>query len=171
MKRLILLRHAKSQIGNPGQADRQRTLNERGVRDAQAMAAALAAHGPQPERILCSSSRRTRDTLAALLPQLNANTEITITDALYDGGPEAYVEAIRNRGGDAGVLLVIGHNPGLQHFVLRLAGAGSDESVFTKIEAKFATAALARFTLDGDWANLDYGGARLTHYLRPKDLG
>ncbi|TGR36793.1 histidine phosphatase family protein, partial [Mesorhizobium sp. M8A.F.Ca.ET.198.01.1.1] len=46
-----------------------------------------------------------------------------------------------------------------------------DESVFKKIEEKFPTAALARFTAKGDWANLDFGGARLTHFVRPKDLG
>jgi phosphohistidine phosphatase len=67
-------------------------------------------------------------------------------------------------------LLVIGHNPGLQQFALRLAGAGSDESVFKKIEAKFPTAALARFTVEDDWPELDFGGARLTHCVRPKDL-
>ena len=68
-------------------------------------------------------------------------------------------------------LIVVGHNPGLQHFALRLAGAGSDANVFKKIEAKFPTAALARFTVEGDWANLDFGGARLTHCTQAEGSG
>jgi phosphohistidine phosphatase len=90
-------------------------------------------------------------------------------EELYEAAPATILARVRQV--KATTLLVIGHNPGLQHFALRLAGAGSDESVFKKIEAKFPTAALARFTLDGDWADLAFGSARLTHCLRPKDLG
>ena len=90
-------------------------------------------------------------------------------EGLYEAAAGAILARVRQA--KATSLLVIGHNPGLQHFALRLAGAGSDESVFKKIEAKFPTAAFARFTFNGDWAALDFGAARLTHCVRPKDLG
>jgi phosphohistidine phosphatase len=66
--------------------------------------------------------------------------------------------------------LVIGHNPGLEEFARRLAGAGSDAAALKKLEEKFPTAALARFVFEGDWARLGLGDARLTHCVWPKDL-
>ena len=68
-------------------------------------------------------------------------------------------------------LLVLGHNPGLEEFARRLAGAESDAAALNRLEEKFPTAALARFVFDGDWARLVPGGAQLTHCLRPTDLG
>ena len=169
MTRLLLFRHAKAAPAEPGMRDFDRPLTARGRRDAAAAGQFLVENALHADAILCSSARRTRETLQyAAFPGFEEVT--TYSDALYSADAAGYLAIVR-AAGQAGTLLVIGHNPGLQQFALRLAGAGSDETVFKKIEAKFPTAALARFTLDGDWANLDFGGARLTHCLRPKDLG
>jgi len=67
-------------------------------------------------------------------------------------------------------LLVVGHNPGLEDFATRLAGDGSAAEALGRMRTKFPTAALARFQFSGDWRDLSPGSARLTHFLRPKDL-
>jgi phosphohistidine phosphatase len=68
-------------------------------------------------------------------------------------------------------LLILGHNPGLEDLARRLAGANSEAKALQQLREKFPTAALARFEFNGKWAQLGFGGARLTHCLRPKDLG
>jgi phosphohistidine phosphatase len=168
-KQLFVLRHAKSSWDDSSLADFDRPLAPRGLKTAPLMGRELARRGWLPDLALVSPALRARDTWRLVAQELPKHVPAQFAEELYEAA--AGVILARVRQAKVTNLLVIGHNPGLQHFVLRLAGAGSDESVFTKIEAKFATAALARFTLDGDWANLDFGGARLTHYLRPKDLG
>ncbi|RVC21528.1 histidine phosphatase family protein, partial [Mesorhizobium sp. M7A.F.Ca.AU.002.02.1.1] len=69
----------------------------------------------------------------------------------------------------SGSLLVIGHNPGLEQLARQLAGPGSDAKAIARLEEKFPTGALARVVFKGDWSVVS--PARLTHCLRPKDLG
>jgi phosphohistidine phosphatase len=169
VKQLLILRHAKSSWDDPALADFDRPLAPRGLKTASLMGRELARRGWLPDLALVSPALRTRDTWRLVAQELPQHVQAEFAEELYEAAPATILARVRQV--KATTLLVIGHNPGLQHFALRLAGAGSDESVFKKIEAKFPTAALARFTLDGDWADLAFGSARLTHCLRPKDLG
>ncbi|RWM13876.1 MAG: histidine phosphatase family protein [Mesorhizobium sp.] len=169
VKQLLILRHAKSSWDDPALADFDRPLAPRGLKTASLMGRELARRGWLPDLALVSPALRTRDTWRLVAQELPQHVPAQFADELYEAAPATILARVRQV--KATTLLVIGHNPGLQHFALRLAGAGSDESVFKKIEAKFPTAALARFALDGDWADLAFGSARLTHCLRPKDLG
>lgn len=169
MRQLLILRHAKSSWDDPSLADFDRPLGSRGQKTAPLMGRELARRGWLPDLALVSPALRTRETWQMVAAELPRHVPAQFADELYEAAPATILARVRQV--KATTLLVIGHNPGLQHFALRLAGAGSDESVFKKIEAKFPTAALARFALDGDWADLAFGSARLTHCLRPKDLG
>ncbi|MDX8439972.1 SixA phosphatase family protein [Mesorhizobium australafricanum] len=168
MKQLLILRHAKSSWDDSALADFDRPLAPRGLKTAPLIGRELARRGWLPDLALVSPALRTRETWQLVAAELPKHVPAQFADELYEAAAGDILARVRQV--KATSLLVIGHNPGLQHFVVRLAGAGSDESVFKKIEAKFPTAALARFTLDEDWADLDFRGARLTHCLRPKDL-
>ncbi len=169
VKQLLVLRHAKSSWDDPDLTDFDRPLGPRGLKTAPLMGRELSRRGWLPDLALVSPAQRTRDTWRLVADELPGQVPVQFADELYEAA--AGVILARMRQVKATSLLVIGHNPGLQHFALRLAGAGSDESVFKKIEAKFPTAALARFTVEDDWLDLDFGGGRLTHCVRPKDLG
>jgi len=169
LKQLLILRHAKSSWDDSELADFDRPLAPRGLKTAPMMGRELARRGWLPDLALVSPALRTRDTWRLVAQELPKSVPAQFAEELYEAAAGAIL--VRVRQARAKSLLVIGHNPGLQQFALRLAGAGSDEAVFKKIEAKFPTAALARFTLDEDWADLAFGGAKLTHCLRPKDLG
>ncbi|TPN79519.1 histidine phosphatase family protein [Mesorhizobium sp. CU2] len=169
MKQLLILRHAKSSWDDSSLADFDRPLGLRGQKTAPLMGCELARRGWLPDLALVSPALRTRDTWRLVSTELPKHVPAQFAEELYEAAVGMILARIRQAKAES--LLVIGHNPGLQHFALRLAGAGSDESVFKTIEAKFPTAALARFTVVGDWAELDFGGARLTHCIRPKDLG
>lgn len=168
MKQLLILRHAKSSWDDSSLADFDRPLGARGLKTAPLMGRELARRGWLPDLALVSPALRTRDTWRMVSAELPGHVLAQFAEELYEAASGVILARVRQA--KAETLLVIGHNPGLQQFALRLAGAGSDESVFKTIEAKFPTAALARFTVVGDWAELDFGGARLTHCIRPKDL-
>ncbi|RUT96390.1 histidine phosphatase family protein [Mesorhizobium sp. USDA-HM6] len=169
MRQLLILRHAKSSRDDPKLADFDRPLGPRGLKTAPLIGCELSRRGWLPDLALVSPALRTRDTWRLVAQELPKHVPVEFAEELYEAAPAAILARVRQA--KAKSLLVIGHNPGLQNFVLRLAGAGSDSDVFKKIEAKFPTAALARFTVEGGWAKLDFGDARLTHFMRPKDLG
>ena len=83
MKTLYLLRHAKSDWGNPGLDDHDRALAPRGERAASVMGVHFAQQQYQPTLVLCSSALRTRQTLEALLPHLPGHPELVIEERIY----------------------------------------------------------------------------------------
>ncbi|MGF1545377.1 MAG: histidine phosphatase family protein [Parvularculaceae bacterium] len=173
MKELLLLRHAKSDWTDEGFADPDRPLNARGREAAVAVGARLAADGLLPDRILCSSAIRTRQTLALLWPYAPARAPTEISPALYLASPEAMIAFVAAEGGAAARVLVIAHNPGLEELARSLADpVASNAADLHRMTAKYPTAALARFSLDIDrWEDAARmaGRARLLSFRRPDD--
>ncbi|WP_018698842.1 SixA phosphatase family protein [Amorphus coralli] len=170
MRRLILLRHAKSSWDDPTQADFDRPLNRRGRRVAPIMARYMAAHDLVPDRILCSTAQRTRETLAALLPEVRGPLDIRLIDEIYEASETAIIDAIRRLGGDARTVLVIGHNPGMEECAETLVGSTGDglaEAFATEFPT--ATVAVIDFEIDA-WEALAPDGGHLSAFVRPKDL-
>lgn len=111
MRDLILLRHAHADTAGAGQPDLDRPLSAIGREEARAAGDWLREHGLLPDRVLCSPSARTRQTLAALGDIGGAPA--TLEPAIYEASPgtlAALVDAQR----DAERLLLVGHNPGLE---------------------------------------------------------
>ena len=170
MPRLLLLRHAKSSWAEPGTADRDRPLAPRGREAAKRMASHMAGADFVPTRILCSPARRTRETLAAILPHFPDKTQVAIADELYEPGHDDYRAVIAAHGGNAACLLVIGHNPAIHATALRLFGP-ADKKTAAQLASKFPTAALAVIEFDSaDWNRIRPKGGRLVSFLRPRDL-
>ncbi len=169
MKRLILMRHAKAMVGEAGQPDRDRPLAARGVKDAKAMGQVFLDHPPLPDRILCSSARRTRETLAALLPVLDANFDVTVTDNLYEDAG-SYLEVLQSFAGGANVVLIIGHNPLVHMTAMNLAGDGADDGR-ARMGAKYPTGALAFLEFrGGDWGHIAPASGSLSAFVTPSDI-
>ena len=167
MKRLYLLRHAKSSWDDPTLADHDRPLAPRGRRAAKVMAEHLGRKGISPELVLCSPSRRTRQTLKRLAPALGKGADVQINPALY-AAPEAdLLEVLHEVPDEVESVMLIGHNPGIQDLALSIAGAGSG---IPRLRSKFPTAALATLELDGSWRELAPGSAELVSFVKPKQL-
>ncbi|WP_309083200.1 histidine phosphatase family protein [Chelativorans sp.] len=172
MKELLLLRHAKSSWDDPSLDDFDRPLAPRGKKAAQRMGREMAAAGWIPERVLASPAMRTRLTWLRVMAELGESAPIADYDySLYMASAETILTVIRTVPEEVSRLLVLGHNPGLQEAALGLAGPGSKKEPLGRLRAKFPTAAVARFTVDGLWSELGFGAARLTHFVRPSDLG
>jgi phosphohistidine phosphatase len=129
MPRLIVLRHAKSSWKDESLDDFDRPLSGRGVRDGKRFGAQLGERLPAPDRVLCSTARRTRDTLAFLVPGLVDPRRVSFEDELYLAPAETLLERVQRRTGDGDpveTLLLIGHNPGLTELVNLLVDRETD---------------------------------------------
>jgi phosphohistidine phosphatase len=123
-----------------------------------------------PDRVLCSPARRTRETLAALLPFLEGEGRVAIEPKLYDSTPGDYIAAIGRSGGEARTLMVIGHNPTIQATARWLAGDG-EPGRLADLAAKYPTGALAVIDLgQTGWTHLQPGSGHLAAFIKPRDL-
>lgn len=169
MRRLMLFRHAKSSWDDPELTDFDRPLNKRGRKAVPLMGRHIAGKGLLPERILCSTSKRTRETLAGLLSYLRDETSIELLPQLYEASAATIREVVRTQGGEAETLMVIGHNPGLQTCASELIGSDTGR-LADSVNAHFPTGALAVIDFEiADWAEAERG--RLVSFCGPKDLG
>ena len=170
MLTLSLLRHAKSSWKNPTLPDRERPLATRGTADAPLMGRTMAERGIDPELVLCSSARRTVDTLALVLPELKVEPKVVYEDALYHASPAEMLEMLRQIEPGATRVMIVGHNPELQAFALDLVGSGP-KHLRDRLMEKFPTAALAviNFTA-GLWSSITVNSGALGLFLTPKEL-
>ncbi len=169
MKRqLFLLRHAKSSCDDLSVPDHDRPLNKRGRKAAALMRQFIRFEGIRPDLVCASSAKRTLQTLEALEPW-DRPPAVEIKPALYHAPPQKILELVRDIPDSSRVVLLIGHNPGLQEFAKLLAGRGDDALVGRLAEA-FPTGAMAKFEIDCDWPQANEGSGRLTSFVTPREL-
>ena len=170
-RHLLLLRHAKSSWSDPAVEDIARPLAPRGERAAAAMGRMMAARDLLPDRVLCSPAIRARQTLDLVTRDWPRPVETEIVPGLYDfGDGEALLAAIRQDGGDARRLLLIGHNPSMEALAHRLVTRG-DRTLRARMSEKFPTCALAEIVLECiSWSDLAESAGTLTRFIRPRDL-
>ena len=160
MVTLYVLRHAKSSWDDPTLADDARPLSGRGRRNAAALADHFRREGISPELVLCSSALRTRETLAALLGELDADTGIRLANRLYAASAADLLARLREVPGSTRSVLLIAHNPGLESLVARLAGADAPE--------RLPTGAFVALETDDDWPAIGAGACRIVSVMVPR---
>ena len=169
-KQLFILRHAKSSWDDPGLNDHDRPLAPRGRRAVKVLHEYVRTHRIEPALVLCSTSRRTRETLEGVAPTGRAVVEADLYTATAGG----LLDRIRQLPEDTPSAMVIGHNPGMQMLVLRLAASSQgpldEDCDLATVQRKFPTGALATITFECEWRDLAAGSGRLTGLVRPKDL-
>jgi len=162
MHRLIIMRHAKSSWKEP-LPDHQRPLNKRGKRDAKAAGEWLTEHVGQIDRVLSSTSQRTRLTWERTGAQAG---QVSFHDGLYGGTTEDFLRLLRPLPESVGTALVLAHWPGVEEAVRELA-VRDDNPGWEGIDTKFPTSAIA--LLDApSWDHLTPGSCRLLSYVVPR---
>ncbi|NLA55892.1 MAG: histidine phosphatase family protein [Corynebacterium humireducens] len=164
--RLVIMRHAKSSWKEP-LPDHQRPLNKRGRRDGRAAGEWLAAHVGTVDRVLSSTSTRTRLTWERVEAGGGSAGQVTFHDALYGGSTEDFLRLLHTLPESVGTALVLAHWPGVEEAVRELAPR-DDNPGWTGIDTKFPTSAIALLDVPGTWADLTPGGARLLDYVVPR---
>lgn len=123
MKKLLLVRHAKSDWSDPALADHDRPLNKRGARDAPRMAALWAENLPAPDLIVSSTARRARQTAKAFAKAWKKDPQtILLREDLYLASPRTWLKVVQALPQKAGFVAMFGHNEGISEFVEDLLG-------------------------------------------------
>jgi phosphohistidine phosphatase len=171
MRRLMLLRHAKSDWSQPGQKDHDRDLAPRGRKAAPLMGRYMAEHGMIPDHAIVSTAKRTRETwrlVAGMLPHI---PPVDFEDRIYEASPRDILSAIAGAPASARSLLVVGHNPGFQDTANLLVETDAEHPSDGETE-KFPTGALAVINFDiDDWAAIRPGIGRLENFVTPRAIG
>jgi phosphohistidine phosphatase len=157
---LYLLRHAKSSWDDPSLDDHDRPLSARGWRNAAALAEHVRAERIVPALVLCSTARRARETLAAMLAALDGELVVRVEDELYAASSSSLLARLRTVPDTTGPVLLIGHNPGLEELALLLAGDQAPE--------RMPTGALVALSTSSPWAALGESRCRVVSVTIPR---
>jgi phosphohistidine phosphatase len=160
VRRLWVLRHAKSAWGPAGRSDHDRPLAPRGIAALPGISDELRTRGAHPTTVLCSSAVRTVATLDGLRAALPPEADIVIDPDLYGAPSRTWMERCHALDDGANEVLLIGHNPGLEDLLHLLAGSG-DPAALAQLAAKVPTGALGALTFTGSWAAVGPGSCHL----------
>lgn len=164
MKKIHLLRHAKSSWKNEALADIDRPLNKRGIRSCRFMAQHIYDAGCRFKNVFCSPAVRARSTIELISSHLPIkDVQWQIDEELYGCGSEGLLEWCRSLDESISELLIIGHNPTLTVFCNRLSNSNI---------SNIPTCGYVQLTIRNDcrWQEISEASAELTAFLKPKEL-
>jgi phosphohistidine phosphatase len=174
MRRLMLLRHAKTETDAPSGQDHDRRLDERGRRDAAEMGHWIARNPPFPELVLVSTAVRAKQTWDLAWDEMKDRVkapEVELLDELYGAEPAQLLRTVRMASAsDPKRLMLVGHNPGMHELALMLTGHG-DKSARKALEDNLPTSGLAILDFDTkDWTDVAFRSGKLALFVSPKLL-
>jgi phosphohistidine phosphatase SixA len=162
VKRLLLLRHGKSDWDAKYGADHDRPLANRGKRAASLMGRYLASLDQVPDRVVCSSAVRARETLRLAAEAGGWSCPVTVAEELYQASPGRVLELIRDIKDSVNSVLLVGHEPTWSLLAGKLIG---------RARVEFPTAAMARIDLPvARWGDVGFGKGILVWLVTPKLL-
>jgi phosphohistidine phosphatase len=165
-RRLMLLRHAKSDWADATTPDAARPLSRDGGAACALVAEHVRAQRLAPDLILCSSALRTRQTVQRIATALPPDVPVLTEDRLYLAGPDELLARLREVDDGVPSILLVGHNPGIHELAIGLLPPTERVRIPT-----FPTAALAVLDLGGRrWAELGTASTRFGSFATPKSL-
>jgi phosphohistidine phosphatase len=168
MKKLTLLRHAKSAWDDPVQRDFDRPLNKRGRRAAQTIGREMRSLGLEFDQVIASPAVRVIETLDDVALGYGRSFKPSFDKRIYLASPDLLLDVIRAADEGAERLLIVGHNPGLEKLALLLTKC---EGLRAEIAIKYPTATLAEIELPVEnWSDVGEGSGRISRFIRPRDL-
>ncbi|WP_267348218.1 histidine phosphatase family protein [Sphingomonas sp. GM_Shp_2] len=168
MKTLTLLRHAKSGWDDAVARDFDRPLNTKGRRAAGMIGRHLRQSALEFDRVYASPAVRVIETLDEVWDGYGRRREPVWDQRMYLASAATLLDGIVRLPDAAARVLLVGHNPGLEDLVLKLARASAFRDA---VAEKYPTASVAELTFDVDhWSQVIPGGAVLTRFVRPRDL-
>jgi phosphohistidine phosphatase len=161
VKRLLLMRHAKSSWKESDIPDRERPLKKRGTKDAEKMGKMLRDKKLVPDLIISSTAERAEKTAEIMAKASKYEKEIVFSDSLYMAEPSDIMKVIKDHTKKQKCILIIGHNPGLEAYLQILTG---------KVES-LPTGSIAYLAAKiDDWKDLSSAEeVKLKNLWRPKD--
>jgi phosphohistidine phosphatase len=172
MKTVLILRHAKSDWGNPGLADIDRPLAKRGLEDAPRMGEVLVQLKSVPDKILSSPAKRAKQTAEMVAEACDYRQAIQWEESFYGGSSLDLIKALKNLPDTVARVLLIGHNPVLEETVAILGASTFSSRTSEENDGwaiKLSTAGLVCLSFDIDsWDDLEPGRGVLQWFVTPK---
>jgi len=166
MKRLILIRHAKSSWSSGAADDQTRPLNDRGRAAAVKVGNWLKAEGHIPDQVLSSNAMRCAQTWEGIAPALEASPDVSFEGALYLAGPQAMLSALHSATGNT--VMMFGHMPGIGEFARDLR---RDPPPVHEAFRKYPTGAVTVLDFKVEsWADVQMGTGKFVAYTAPRAL-
>lgn len=169
MKRLTLLRHAKSSWDDAVQRDFDRPLNAKGKRAARTVGEHCRAEGLAWDHVIASPAVRCVETLDAFWSGYGRTLKPLWERRVYLASCMTLLDIVNEARAEAESVLLCGHNPGLEDLVLMLV-PDEGNALRDTLEDKYPTGSLSVLEFDGEWADLAARKAKLTRFTRPRDL-
>lgn len=170
MKRLAVLRHAKSSWDDANLDDFDRPLNDRGWKAAQLMGRELKHHAMRFDLVLASTAARVRETIDGVQEQFDFAAPTKFDQQIYLASKEMLFGLIRDLADPVERPLLVGHNPGLER-LLTLLTSDDDHGLRDRVTEKFPTCAFALIELPvRRWADVKPGNGRIAELILPKEL-
>ena len=174
MRRLMLLRHAKTETDAPSGRDQDRRLDDRGHKDAAEIGAWLGRHPPFPDLVQVSPAVRAKETWELVQEAMKEHApapQVEFLPELYGADPAQMLQTIRTASvTDPRHLMVVGHNPGMHELALMLTGSG-DAAGRQAISDNLPTSGLAILDFDtDDWNDVAFRRGKLVLFVSPKLL-
>jgi phosphohistidine phosphatase len=167
MRRLMLLRHAKTERAEPGERDRDRRLTKRGRADAPVIGAYMARHGLTPDLAMVSPARRAQETWTLLTAAFAKAPRVADDERIYNANVDSLFELI-GEARAARSLLIVGHNPGLHDLAVQLIASGNVEPR-QQVAEKLPTSGLVVIDLPfDDWSRVHPHAGRLERFVTPQ---
>jgi len=170
MKTLTLLRHAKSGWDDPVMRDFDRPLNAKGARAAAVIGQQMRVLGLAFDHVVASPALRVMETVEHLGRGYGRAIEPEWDRRLYLAPPAMLLDLIHALPENAEHVLMIGHNPGFEELILLLVPDIAGQPLRGEVALKYPTASIAELEIGDLWATLLPGEARLTRFIRPRDL-
>jgi phosphohistidine phosphatase len=160
VKRLFILRHAKSSWNDASLSDFERPLNDRGRKAAPFMGELMAKRGWVPDVFFSSPAERAMQTAQLVKDSSGFSSPLVLDDRIYEASPQTLKLVVSGFSHEIASAIVVGHNPGIEGFI-RLA-TGRDERI--------PTATLSIIDLDiSDWGDIIDTPGTLVDIIRPKE--
>jgi len=172
MRRLMLLRHAKTETESPSGRDQDRRLDERGRRDAAEIGNWIGRHPPFADTVMVSPAVRAHQTWDIAWEAMKDHApspKVEFLPELYGADPAQLLEVIRSAvETDPKRLMLVGHNPGMHELALALVGSG-DGAGRKALSDNLPTSGLAVFDFaTKDWSDVAFRRGRLVLFVSPK---
>ena len=166
--KLIIMRHAKSDWHTDADTDFDRPLAARGKKDAPRMAKWLRQQGLIPDLVISSPALRARETAIMVADKLGIEEScIQWFPEIYGASVDDLLQVVADIDKHANIILLIGHNPGLDELLVHLS---ADEAVTSDSGKLMTTAAVAVLDYGEEPVSTRPAEAHLEILMRPKEL-
>jgi phosphohistidine phosphatase len=170
MKRLAVLRHAKSTWDDPNLEDFSRPLSERGWKASRRMGLEMKHRDLRFDLVLASTAQRVRETVDGVRENYYFAAPIQFEPRLYGATEQELLSLVRALPESVEAPLLVGHNPGLERLLSGLTHE-DDEGMRRRVAGKYPTAALAVVEFPAErWRDVLPGTGEIVELILPREL-